>query len=291
MMTPGDRPDDRTRLEAILDATGDAIFTSDLAGTITWWTRGAERLYGFEASEVVGRSILTLTAGNRADDGTQILADLARGESVRNMDTIRVRRDGTPMPVALAIVPLRSKAGAIVGTLHFARDLSGRHEADRAARRLAAIVQSSDDAIVSKDLRGIVMSWNRAAERMFGYTAEEMIGQSIRLLIPADRQSEEDHVLASIVQGVGVDHFETVRRHKSGSPIPISLTVSPIHDDTGQIVGASKIARDITERRQSEIERARLLAIAEQNAAITSRLIKSVRLSRPASIGRPSSRR
>jgi PAS domain S-box-containing protein len=140
------------------------------------------------------------------------------------------------------------------------------------ARRLAAIVESSDDAIVSKDLNGIVTSWNRASERMFGYTAEEMIGQSIRRIIPADRQSEEDDVVGHIRRGEKVDHFETIRQRKDGSTLPISLTVSPILDDRGVVVGASKIARDISDRKQAEIERARLLALAEQNATITNTL-------------------
>jgi PAS domain S-box-containing protein len=140
------------------------------------------------------------------------------------------------------------------------------------ARRLAAIVESSDDAIVSKDLNGIVTSWNKASERMFGYTAEEMIGQSIRRIIPADRQSEEDDVVGHIRRGEKVDHFETIRQRKDGSTLPISLTVSPILDNNGVVIGASKIARDITERKQAEIERARLLALAEQNATITNTL-------------------
>jgi PAS domain S-box-containing protein len=135
---------------------------------------------------------------------------------------------------------------------------------DAHALRLAAIVETSDDAIVSKDLNGFVLSWNRAAERMFGYTAEEMIGRSIRLIIPFDRQAEEDHVLGKIARGEPVEHFETVRRKKDGSFIPVSLTVSPIIDSAGVVVGASKIARDITERRQAEGERARLLAMAQE---------------------------
>ena len=116
---------------------------------------------------------------------------------------------------------------------------------------LARVVESSDDAIVSKDLNGIITSWNRAAERMFGYTAAEAVGRSIRMIIPADRQAEEDMVLARIRAGEAVTHFETVRQRKDGTLIPISLTVSPIHDDAGHVIGASKIARDITERTQA----------------------------------------
>jgi len=123
---------------------------------------------------------------------------------------------------------------------------------DEIARRLAAIVSSSDDAIVSKDLNGTVLTWNDAAERMFGYTAEQIVGRSIRVIIPADRQSEEDAVLASIRAGRRVDHFETVRQSRDGRMIPISLTVSPILDADGKVVGASKIARDISDRKQAE---------------------------------------
>ena len=124
------------------------------------------------------------------------------------------------------------------------------HDAD--ARRLAAIVESSDDAIVSKDLNGIVSSWNRAAERMFGYTAAEAIGRSITIIIPEDRLHEEAEVLRRIRAGQSVDHFETLRRHKNGTVVPISLSVSPIRNDRGVVIGASKIARDISDRRRAE---------------------------------------
>jgi PAS domain S-box-containing protein len=128
------------------------------------------------------------------------------------------------------------------------------------ATHLAAIIASSDDAIVSKTLEGIILSWNPGAQRIFGYTAEEAVGQSIKLIIPPDRWSEEDEVLARIRRGDRVDHFETVRRAKDGRLLNISLTVSPIKDRSGRIVGASKVARDMTERVRAEQERERLLA-------------------------------
>ncbi len=267
-----DSLDAAAHLAALLDASDDATLTTDLHGTVTSWSAGAEHLYGYSAAEVVGRSILALTSADSTDDERDLLERLERGDTIRGVDAVRRRRDGTALPVSLTVVPLRSQDGTLAGTLRVVRDTTVRPRAERAARRLAAIVHSSDDAIISKDLRGIVMSWNLAAQRMFGYTEEEMIGQSIRVLIPADRQSEEDAVLESIARGVAVEHFETIRQHKNGTFIPISLTVSPIHDDTGRIVGASKIARDISDRKQSEIERALLLAMAEQNAAITERL-------------------
>src|SRR4051794_26788977 len=123
-------------------------------------------------------------------------------------------------------------------------------EAANAAGRLAAIVASSEDAIVSKDLDGRITSWNRAAERMFGWSAAEVIGQSIKIIIPAEREAEEEFVLSRIRQGLSVEHFETVRQRKDGSLVDISVTVSPIHNSSGAIVGASKIARDISEQRR-----------------------------------------
>ncbi len=136
---------------------------------------------------------------------------------------------------------------------------------DLAHRHLAKIVESSDDAIVSKDLNGIILSWNAAAERMFGYTAAEAVGQSIRMIIPEARQSEEDFVLGQIRAGESVRHYETIRQRKDGSQLPISLTVSPIYDDRGVVIGASKIARDITER-------ARLLAAVQEQGVIARQL-------------------
>src|ERR1044071_6323524 len=120
--------------------------------------------------------------------------------------------------------------------------------------RLAAIVESSDDAIVSKDLNGIITSWNKGAEDLFGYTADEAIGQSITILIPSDRLSEEDMVLGRIRRGERVDHFDTIRQRKDGALVPISLTVSPIRDANGTVVGASKIARNISDRKRIEAE-------------------------------------
>ena len=133
------------------------------------------------------------------------------------------------------------------------RDEAARQQVERAAQQLVSIVESSsDDAIVSKDLDGIIATWNQGAERLFGYTAEEVIGRPITILIPPDRLNEEPEILARIRRGERVDHFETVRRRKDGSLVDISLTISPVRDGQGQIVGASKIARDITERKEAE---------------------------------------
>jgi PAS domain S-box-containing protein len=139
---------------------------------------------------------------------------------------------------------------------------------DITARHLAKVVESSDDAIVSKDLNGIITSWNRAAERMFGYTAAEAIGRSIRMIIPDDRQSEEDDVLSRIRRGESVTHFETIRQRQDRSLVPISLTVSPIYGDDGRVIGASKVARDISERVRMEAAAAEYTINTEKLAAV-----------------------
>jgi PAS domain S-box-containing protein len=191
------------------------------------------------------------------------------GERVETFETVRRTKSGVLLAVALTLVPIRDREGRVTGVAAVARELSDRQRAERAMRRLAAIVECSDDAIISKDLDGIVTSWNLAAERIFGYLAAEMIGRSIRTIIPPDRQQEEDMVLARIRRGDKVDHFETVRQRKDGSPVDISLTVSPIRDGNGAIVGASKVARDITERRQVEAERVKLFAVSEEQSRLT----------------------
>jgi PAS domain S-box-containing protein len=155
------------------------------------------------------------------------------------------------------------------GVLCFFRDVSDQRQAAAAKGYLAAIVDSADDAIISKNLDGIIQSCNAAAERLFGYSSAELVGHPVRMLIPPDRQSEEDEILAKLRRGERVDHFETIRLTKGGRPIDISLTISPVRDETGRIIGASKIARDITLLNQAEAERVRLI---EENAAVTETL-------------------
>jgi PAS domain S-box-containing protein len=263
-------------LAQVVESSDDAIVSKDLNGIITSWNRAAERTFGYSAAEAVGRSIRMIIPADRQSEEDLVLARIRAGESVAHFDTIRQRKDGTLIPISLTVSPIRDQAGNVVGASKIARDTSDRKRAAVAARRLAAVIESSDDAIVTKTLDGIIMSWNPAAERMFGYTEAEAIGQSIRMLIPHELQSEEDAVLAQIRAGGSVEHYETTRRRKDGSLLAISLTVSPIRDDTGAVVGASKIARDITERirlRAEAIEQAQIAAkIGEVGAAVASTL-------------------
>jgi len=164
-----------------------------------------------------------------------------------------------------------SKSGLTV----YLREITERKRAETTSRLLASIVESSDDAIISKDLDGIISSWNRGAERVFGYKADEVLGKPITILMPSDRYDEEPAILERIRGGGSVDHYETVRRRKDGKMIDISLTISPIKDETGRIVGASKIARDITEEKRAHEERLRLLErerLAREEAEAANRL-------------------
>jgi PAS domain S-box-containing protein len=170
---------------------------------------------------------------------------------VRGLSAVAERPDGSRVHFVPYPTLLYDTAGAVTGAVNMLVDITDRQRADQYEQRLASIVESSDDAIVSKDLNGIITSWNDGARRLFGYTAEEAIGKSITMLIPADRESEEPGILERIRRGDRIHDYETVRRRKDGSLVEISLTVSPIKDDQGRIVGASKIARDITERKRA----------------------------------------
>ena len=163
-----------------------------------------------------------------------------------------------PFAVLLNILPVNSRSST---------DQNLTPSSEEALAQLAAIIESSNDAIVSKTLDGIVKTWNKSAERMFGYTAEEMVGKSITIIIPEHRRNEETEIIARVIRGERVEHFETIRQRKDGSFLEISLTVSPVKDESGRIIGASKIARDISERRRAEDELARLYRIAQTEVA------------------------
>jgi PAS domain S-box-containing protein len=243
-------------LARVVESSDDAIVSKDLTGTITSWNRAAEVLFGWTAEEAIGRSIRMIIPADRQSEEDMVLARINAGKSLNHFETIRQRKDGTLIPISVTVSPIYNDDGQVIGASKIARDISDRVRAAMASARLAAVVESSDDAIVTKDLNSIITSWNPAAERMFGYTAEEAIGQSIRMIIPDELQSEEDNVLARIRAGEKVDHYETVRQRKDGTRLKISLTISPLRDAHGTIIGASKVARDITERaRLAEVER------------------------------------
>ena len=203
-------------LAAIVESSDDAILSKDLDGIIQACNAAGERIFGYTAGELVGKPVRILIPDERQKEENEILARIRRGERVDHFETVRLRKDGRRIDVSLTVSPVRDNTGRIIGASKIARDIS-EHKRIRAAQSyLAAIVESSEDAILSKNLDGIVQSCNARAEDLFGYKAGELVGQSIRQLIPADRQSEEDEILARIRRGDRIEHFETVRLTKDG---------------------------------------------------------------------------
>jgi PAS domain S-box-containing protein len=248
-------------LAAIVESSDDAIISKDLNGTITSWNRAAQRLYGYSAEEMVGQPVLKIVPPELHPEEHRILEQVRAGHRIEHLHTTGVTRDGKRVEVSVTFSPVRSASGAIIGVSKVARDLTALHEADRARAVLAAIVTGSDDAIISKTLHGVILSWNPAAERLYGFRTEEMVGQSIMKIIPPHLQHEEDEILAKIRAGERIDHFETTRQRKDGSLIEVSITVSPLRDSLGRVVGASKIARDITAQREAQRRKDEFLAV------------------------------
>jgi PAS domain S-box-containing protein len=237
---------------AIVDSSDDAIISKNLDGTITSWNRSAEKLFGYTAAEAIGQPIVMIVPEDHLQEQQIMLENVKHGQPVEHFETVRVRKDGKRVDVSLSISPLKDAQGRIVGASKVARDISRRKLAENATALLAAIVDSSDDAIISKSLDGIITSWNKSAERLFGFSAAEAIGKHITLIVPPDRRHEEATIIARLKRGEMIDHFETVRMRKNGSMLDISLTISPVKDDSGRVIGASKVARDVTERRRAE---------------------------------------
>ena len=248
-------------LSAIVNSTDDAIISKNLNGIITSWNPSAERIFGYRPEEIVGQSVLTLIPTDRQDEETVILSRLRRGERVQYFHTKRLTKSGQLIDVSLTISPVKDEKGVIIGVSKIARDITSMIETEKQSAMLSAIVSYSDDAIISKDLNSMVTSWNAGAERIFGYSAAEMIGQSIVKLIPPDRRQEEPEIIARLKQGQRVDHFETKRVTKYGKLIDVSLTISPVMDIAGRIIGVSKIARDITDKKQEEQRKNDFIAI------------------------------
>jgi PAS domain S-box-containing protein len=242
------------QLSAIIESSDDAIVSKNLDGVILTWNRGAERIFGYTAEEAVGKPVTILIPPDRLDEEPDILDRVRRGERIDHYETVRRHKDGSLLDISLTVSPIRNQSGRVVGASKIARDITDRKRDDLAAQWLAAIVESSDDAIISKNVDGIIQTWNRGAERIFGYKAEEVVGKPVTILIPPDRLDEEPGFLARIRRGERIDHYETVRRRKDGTLLDVSLTVSPVKDRHGQVTGASKIARDITERKKVEAE-------------------------------------
>jgi PAS domain S-box-containing protein len=241
----------------VLRALPVAIYITDAEGRLTFHNAAAVEFWGMRPeigrTEWCGSWRLFWPDGRpMPHDECPMAVALKEGRALAGAEAVAERPDGTRVPFLAYPTPLRDASGRLVGAVNMLIDISERKHAEHATHLLAAIVESSDDAIASKDLNGIITSWNRGAEQLFGYAAEEAIGQPVMMLIPSHRRDEEAEILSRIRRGERVEHYETVRQRRDGSAVAVSLTVSPIRNAHGEVVGASKIARDISDRRRAE---------------------------------------
>jgi two-component system sensor kinase FixL len=242
------------RFRLVVEAAPNAMVMVNPAGEIVMVNAEAERVFGYKRAELLGQPVEMLVPARFRDHHpgmrTAFFADPRPRAMGAGRDLYGLKSDGSEFPVEIGLNPIETDEGTMV--LSAIVDITERKTAELALRWLAAIVESSDDAIIGKTLDGIVTSWNKAAERTFGYTSTEMIGQSILRLAVPERVDDMTEILNRIKRGERVSHYETVRRHKNGTALDVSLSVSPIYDADGHLIGASKVARDITVAKRTE---------------------------------------
>jgi PAS domain S-box-containing protein len=253
------------RFRAIVETTPECVKVVAADGTLLLMNEAGLEMVGASApADVTGRSVYDLIAPEGRKSYRAFNERVCGGEK-GSLEFDIVGLKGKRCRMETHAAPLRRPDGSIV-QLGITRDITGRRKAEETRLLLGAIVDSSDDAIISKDLDGHITSWNRGAERLYGYPAAEAIGKSIMIVVPEDRHQEEREILARLQRGERVDHFETVRLRKDGGVLNVSLTISPLKNQRGEIVGVSKIARDITERKRAENDLRRANADLEQFA-------------------------
>ena len=235
----------------LLDLAHDAILVRDLHDRVVYWNRGAEKTYGWSQDEARGKVADDLLQTRFPGPLQEIRAQLMEAGEWEG-ELHHITHNGSPIIVESRQALQRNLDGEPTGILEINRDITKRKETEERLRHLAAIVESSDDAIISKTLEGHILSWNKASERIYGYTFEEVVGQPVSMLVPQDRADELPELLAKLKSGESLAHYETVRVRKDGTSIPVSLAISPVKDAEARIVGISTIARDITAHKQAE---------------------------------------
>jgi PAS domain S-box-containing protein len=263
------RTDDRTGLAEVLEAAHEAFVAINECGVITAWNREAERTFGWARQVAVGSPLRDLIIPHRYrtrhDEGFRRFLESGTGPLIdKRIEIAALHRNGHEFPVELTITALRQRSGWSFNA--FVHDITDRYRANEFQARLATIVEHSAEAIVARTRDGLVTAWNPAAEALFGYTADEMVGQTLDGLLPDDRRGEVEGLLAIVLRGEPVRDFETVRLAKDGGSLDVSLTMSPIRDDAGEVVEISMIVRDVGERKRAD--RAVEVARAEVERAL-----------------------
>ena len=268
---------EREHFAAIVANSNDAIVGRALDGTVISWNPAAEKLFGYSAAEAVGRNMAEIFGPDQASEIDANRELISLGRAVPSYETVRIAKDGRRLNLSLSVFPLKDSNGIVIGMSAIARDNSERQRAEEARARLAAIVENSNDAIIGRDLAGKIVSWNAAAERLYGYTAAEAIGRQVFLLTPPEFRDEVARRRELVCAGKSVLSYETVGVGKDGRRIDVSLSVSPVLDGDGNVAGTATIARDISERKRAEEARARLAAIVESaNDAIIGRTLDGI---------------
>ena len=242
----------RALLASIVQSTDDAIISADLDWKITSWNAGAQKLYRYPAAEVMGRTLDRLVPPDRLEEAGRLRARLQRGESVQQFETTRTKKDGTLFDASITVSPVYDADGAVTGVSAITKDITERKQAEQTRLLLASIVRSADDAIYSVDTDRKITSWNPGAERLYGYSAAEILGRIVDVLVPPDRLGEIARAVFAILAGENIQRYETQRLRKDGTLVDVTMTVSPILDAAGGQVGASVVAHDITERKLAE---------------------------------------
>lgn len=236
------------RARAIIDHLQDAVVDCDIDSFVVGWNAAAEKLFGYTAVEVLGRHVEFLVPPDRKGEVVNTQARILQGAELRAFETERLHKDGSRVPVSVSASIVIDDDGTPIGTSGILRDITERKKAEKELRRYQAIIDSTDVAIIVIDLEGTILSWNRGAERMYGYSAAEAVGSDARRLVPPERVQEfETNIAAGPVH-----NQETLRQTRDGQLIEISLSVTPLHDDSGNVVALCGFSTDITQRLKAE---------------------------------------